>query len=81
MSSQPTSPWLSPELAPKTGEQIIADFGFGSLPQVAAWCHYNERWVSAVLNMQPIADGQHEVWFENEYEQNRSLLRWMPMPK
>jgi hypothetical protein len=72
--------WRLPETAPKTGEMILADFGW-PYPIVAVWNEYDEKWVTVYMQAQEMSNGKIDHWLETEQETDDSLKYWMPLPK
>ena len=70
------SAWLDPQVAPKDGTVIIADFGWPwAVP--AIWDPVDETWATAQLS--PSAPDESVGW-ETEWEPHKNLKRWIPIP-
>ena len=71
--------WQIPEIAPRTGEMILADMGW-PWPCLVCWNKSQEEWVYVTQQMN-LFDGQEEPYFENEYGKAAELKCWMPLPE
>jgi hypothetical protein len=72
--------WFSPDKAPRDGTQILGDFGW-PWPSLAAWDEYGESWCTMMLQCCPMENGKYNYYFEMETEDDKSLKRWIPLPK
>jgi hypothetical protein len=70
--------WRLPEIAPKTGEMILADMGW-PWPCLVCWNKSRNEWVYVTQQIS-FVDGQDDPYFENEYGKSSELKRWMPLP-
>ena len=71
--------WQPRQTAPKN-QLILANTGY-PWPVLARWCDASEKWATACLTACEMADGKADVWFETEYEDEKALIGWMPIPK
>lgn len=70
--------WQPMDSAPKTGEVFLADMGW-PWPLLACWNKYESKWVYVMLQMN-IVDGIDDPYFENDYDKDDALKKWMPLP-
>jgi len=71
--------WRIPEIAPRTGEMILADMGL-PWPSLVCWNKNQDEWVYVSQQMN-FVDGQEDPYFENEYGKASELKGWMPLPE
>lgn len=72
--------WQSPDTAPKDGTPILGDFGW-PWPVFAVWDQYDEQWVVATVQRNPMEDGPDNSWIETDTEGAKDLKKWQPLPK
>jgi len=70
--------WQPPQTAPKN-QLILANTGY-PWPVLARWCDASGKWATACLTACEMATGKADVWFETEYEDEKALIGWMPLP-
>lgn len=70
--------WQPPQTAPKN-QLILANTGY-PWPVLAHWCEVSEKWATSILNEDLAAGDKIDVWFETEYEDEKALVGWMPLP-
>lgn len=75
-----TTPWNSPQIAPRDGTQILADFNY-PWPVIAAWNDHDERWATATMQACEMIEGKTDIWFETERENHKDLKGWLELPE
>ena len=70
--------WQPPQTAPKN-QLILANTGY-PWQVLAHWCDASGKWATACLTACEMANGKADVWFETEYEDEKALVGWMPLP-
>ena len=73
------SVWVAAELAPKTGEQIIANVGL-PWPVMACWNAHDSQWSYANLQINMMEGEYNDPYFETESDHNYELKGWIPTP-
>lgn len=68
------------ETAPKDGEVFLADLGWPSLV-VCSWNGASECWVWSRPSVDLYKGEWNDCYFENEYEKEKELLGWIPIPR
>jgi hypothetical protein len=68
--------WKIPEIAPKTGEQILADVGL-PYPVVVSWNKHQKQWAYASLQLN-FVEGTEDPYFETDWSE--CIKKWMPLP-
>jgi len=58
---------------------ILGDFGYPWLLPVM-WSEVNQQWVAATIQMQD-CDGKNDPYFENEWFDDKELIKWVECPK
>ena len=71
--------WVAAELAPKTGEQILANVGL-PWPVMACWNAHDSQWSYANLQINMMEGEYNDPYFETESAHNYVLKGWMPTP-
>lgn len=72
------SEWRTDE--PPKDRTFLADFGY-PWPVVAVWNVCEETFVYANLQCGMVDGIEGDTYFENEYEREAEIKRWMPMPE
>ena len=62
-----------------TDRMILGDFGYPWLLP-AMWSEVNQQWVAATIQMQD-CDGKNDPYFENEWFDDKELIKWVECPK
>ena len=71
--------WVAAELAPKTGEQILANVG-APWPVMACWNPVDSKWTYANMQLNMVNGNCDDPYYENEAAHNYELKGWMPVP-
>lgn len=74
-----TTPWRSPDTAPRDMTYIIGDFGM-PWSMVACWSPALDKWCCAEPHVDMYEGEYTDPSYQNEYLPHSELRGWMPMP-
>ena len=69
--------WNPPNSAPKSGEQIIADFGSPFGLDLAVWDARAKAWLTPQLGWNfEVLTGKEYPSYQSEHREDKTLVRW-----